>query len=80
MLFRDAPNFSTNGPTYIPVPAVKKVRFTKTRKSKRHTSTRTTRKNTPTPEQPKLNVVESLWESYKSAVATITHLTKSSVN
>lgn len=76
MLFKDAPAFSTVEH------APKKVRFAKTRKSKTALSTRNTRKNhrnAQTPEQPKMTAAEVLWESYKSAVATITHLTKSSV-
>ena len=76
MLFRDAPSFATVEPT------PKKVRFAKTRKSKRHTSSRTTRKNravSEQPEQQEISPAKVLWESYLSAVATITQLTKSSV-
>jgi hypothetical protein len=73
MLFKDAPAFATVGP------APKKVRFAKTRKNKTALSTRKTRKFKQVPEQPKMTAIEALWESYKSAVATITHLTKSSV-
>lgn len=70
MLFRDAPAFATVEP------APKKVRFTKTRKSKRHTSSRTTRKNRTEPELSKMTTAEALWQSYLSAVATIKHLSK----
>lgn len=72
MLFKDAPAFAS-----VEAP-IKKVRFAKTRKNKTALSTRKTRKNIPVP-GPQMTAVEALWESYKSAVATITHLTKSSV-
>jgi len=72
MLFKDASAFATVEPV------VKKVRFQKTRKHKKHNTTRVTRKNKTVPE-PQMTATEALWESYKSAVATITHLTKSSV-
>lgn len=66
MLFKGAPDFATIEP------ADKKVRFAKTRKNHRIAQT-------PEPEKPVMTAEELLWESYKSAVATITHLTKSSV-
>jgi hypothetical protein len=72
MLFKDAPAFGTIEPV------VKKVRFAKTRKNKTALSTRKTRKNTTIPGPP-MTTAEALWQSYLSAVATITHLTKSSV-